>query len=102
MKYLSLVVVLCGMASFAAAPAGAFEIQGKNASLEDGASAAGVAGFSAPVSPYLGTPDFSQGSSLALPYIGKSDSSSFVPSYGNMISIPGPGIDKPAPAWAYR
>lgn len=98
MKYFSLVLILCGVASLAAAPAGAFEIQGKNASLEDGAVP-----FASPVDPYIGKPDFTQGSSLALPYISKDDSSSaFVPSYGNMIAIPGPGIDKPAPAWAYR
>jgi hypothetical protein len=101
MKYLSLVLVLCGVASFAAVPAGAFEIQGKNASLEDGGS--GATAFTSPVDPYLGTPDFTKGSSLALPYVSKNDSSSIsVPSYGNMIPIPGPGIDKPAPAWAYR
>jgi hypothetical protein len=97
MKHLSLVLILCGMASLAAAPAGAFEIQGKNASLEDGATP-----FANPVDPYLGSPDFTQGSSLALPYIGKDDSSGFISSYGNMIPIPGPGIDRPAPAWAYR
>jgi hypothetical protein len=104
MKYLGLVVLVCGMASFAA-PASAFDIQGKNASLqdEDGARA-GAAPFTSPVDPYL-TPkyDFTQGSSLALPYISKGDSSyGFVPEYGNMIAIPGPGVDKPAPAWAYR
>jgi hypothetical protein len=100
MKYLGLVVLVCGVASLAAAPAGAFEIQGKNASLEDGG---GAAPFSSPVDPYLGAPDFTKGSSLALPYLSNEDSSSsLVPSYGNMIVIPGPGIDKPAPAWAYR
>jgi hypothetical protein len=100
MKHLSLVLILCGVASLAAAPAGGFEIQGKNASLEDGA-----APFTSPVDTYLGslgTPDFTQGSSLALPYISKDDSSGFISSYGNMIPIPGPGVDKPAPAWAYR
>jgi hypothetical protein len=98
MKHLSLVLILCSAASLAAAPAGAFEIQGKNASLEDGAVP-----FASPVDPYIGSPDFTKGSSLALPYIGKDDSSSgLIPSYGNMIAIPGPGIDKPAPAWAYR
>lgn len=94
MKYLGL-ILLCGMASLAAGPAGAFEIQNNKASLEDGA-----APFT-PIDPYL-NPDFTKGSSLALPYIGKDDSSASISSYGNMISIPGPGIDRPAPAWAYR
>jgi hypothetical protein len=104
MKYLGLVVLVCGMASFAA-PAGAFDIQGKNASLQDEEGApAGATPFASPVDPYLMQKyDFSGGSSLALPYIGKNDSSyGFVSDYGNMIAIPGPGVDKPAPAWAYR
>jgi hypothetical protein len=91
MRYLALVLVLSGFA--AAAPARAFEIQGENATLEDGASQ-----FAAPASPIF-KPDFSEGSSLAMPYIGKTDSQ-LISDYGNGISIPGPGIDKPAPAWA--
>jgi hypothetical protein len=103
MKYLGLVVLLCGLAGFAA-PASAFDIQGENATLQDEEGAPGVAPFTSPINPYVSEKyDFSQGSSLALPYIGKSDSSSsFVPQYGNMIAIPGPGVDKPAPIWAYR
>ena len=97
MKKFVLALALCGAASFAASPAGAFEIQGKNASLEDGATP-----FTSPADTYL-APDFSgAGSSLALPYIGKEDSSASISSYGNMIPIPGPGIDRPAPAWAFR
>ncbi|MGD9502269.1 MAG: hypothetical protein AB7V40_07265 [Methyloceanibacter sp.] len=88
MKYLGLAVVLCALA---AAPAQAFEIQGEQATLEGGA------GFTGP-NPFL-TPDYSKGSSLALPYIGKTDSE-FLSDYGNAISIPAPGVDKPAPAWA--
>ena len=42
-----------------------------------------------------------KGSSLALPFIGNSDSSTHISDYGNSIAIPGPGIDTPAPAWAY-
>jgi len=91
MRYLALVLVLCGFA--AAAPARAFEIQGEKATLEDGASQ-----FAAPASPSF-KPDYSQGSSLALPYIGKTDSS-FLSDYGNGISIPAPGVDQPAPTWA--
>ncbi len=92
MKYLSLVLVLCGMASLAAAPARAFDIQGENANLEDG-----VNHFSSPADPFL-NPDYTKGSSLALPYIGSSDSG-FISDYGNAIPIPGPGIDRAVPAW---
>lgn len=94
MKYLSLVLVLCGMASLAAAPARAFDIQGENANLQDGGTH-----FGSPAEQFL-TPDFTAGSSLALPYVGKSDSG-YIAEYGNSIPIPGPGIDRPAPAWAY-
>jgi hypothetical protein len=96
MKYLSLVLVLvlCGVASLATAPARAFEIQGENASLQDGST------------PFISKPnqfinsDYSKGSSLALPYIGSADSD-YISDYGNAIPIPGPGIDRPSPAWAY-
>lgn len=94
MKYLSLVLMLCGVASFAAAPAHAFDIEGENASLQDGASP-----FAGPGSQFI-NPDVNKGSSLALPYIGKNDSD-FISDYGNAIAIPGPGVDKAAPAWAY-
>jgi hypothetical protein len=96
MKYLSLVLIVCGMASLPAAPARAFDIEGDKASLQDG-----VTPFSDPDDQLI-NPDYAKGSSLALPYIGKGDSSSFIPEYGNMIVIPGPGVDRPAPAWAYR
>ena len=97
MKYVVLALVLCGAAGLAAGPAGAFEIQGKDASLEDGATP-----FTSPVDPYL-SPDYSGGgSSLALPYVGKDDSSASISTYGNMIPIPAPGIDRPVPAWAWR
>lgn len=94
MKYLSLVLVLCGMASLAAAPARAFDIQGQNANLQDGENH-----FASPAQQFL-NPDFTTGSSLALPYVGKSDSGN-ISEYGNSIPIPGPGIDRAAPAWAY-
>ena len=93
MKYLGLVLILCGMASLTARPARAFDIQGKDASLQDGATP-----FS-PTDQFL-NPDFTGGRTLALPYLGKEDSG-YVSDYGNMIAIPGPGIDRPAPAWAY-
>ncbi len=89
MKYLGFVAVLCALAAL---PAQAFEIQGEKASLEGAGPE-----FSNP-NPFL-TPDLSKGSSLALPYIGKADSA-FITDYGNAISIPAPGVDRPAPAWA--
>jgi hypothetical protein len=96
MKYLSLVLVLCGVASFAASPARAFDIEGEKATLEPG-----VTPFAGPADPddFL-NPDISKPSSLALPYIGKADSD-YIADYGNAIPIPGPGIDRPSPAWAY-
>ena len=97
MKYVVLALVLCGAAGLASGPADAFEIQGKDASLEDGATP-----FTSPADTYLAPDLSSAGSSLALPYIGKDDSSASISSYGNMIPIPGPGIDRPAPAWAWR
>lgn len=94
MKYLSLVLVVCGMASLAATQARAFDIQGENANLQDDSNQ-----FASPTNQFL-TPDFTKGSSLALPFVGKSDSA-FMSDYGNSITIPGPGIDRAAPAWAY-
>ena len=97
MKHLALVLALCGAAGLATAPrtAYAFDIEGQNASLQDGSSH-----FASP-SEQLFNPDYSKGSSLALPFIGNSDSSTHISDYGNSIAIPGPGIDTPAPAWAY-
>jgi hypothetical protein len=98
MKYLTLVLASCAMAALAFAPeARAFDIQGEKASVQDG----GVQPFSSPTDQFL-NPDYSKGSSLALPYISKGDSTGFISDYGNMIAIPGPGVDRPAPAWAYR
>ena len=94
MRYLVLALVLCGFA--AAAPARAFEIQGEKATLEDNTNSNQ---FAAPASPLL-KPDYSQGHSLALPYIGTTDSEFFFSDYGNGISIPAPGVDRAAPAWA--
>jgi len=96
MKYLSLVLVLCGVASLAVSPARAFDVEGENATLQDGATP-----FAAPADPddFL-NPKLDKGSSLALPYIGQSDSD-YSSDYGNAIPIPGPGIDRPTPAWAY-
>jgi hypothetical protein len=103
MKISTFVLVVCSAAMLAAAPARAFDIQGEKADLQDGSggSQSSAVPFSAPVDAF-GNPDFSRGSSLALPYSGKSDSGGFVSDYGNMITIPGPGIDRPVPIWAYR
>ncbi len=96
MKISSLAIILCSVASLAAGPARAFDIQGEKANLEDG-----VTPFSDPAD-QLANPDYTKGSSsLALPYVGNSDSG-FVSDYGNLITIPAPGIDRPVPIWAYR
>jgi hypothetical protein len=102
MKNLGLILVVCAaMAGLAAGPASAFDIQGKSASLENEGAGTSATQFSSPVDQFL-NPDYAQGSSLALPYIGKNDGSSFISDYGNMIAIPSPGIDRPAPLWSYR
>ena len=97
MKYLGLVLVSCGVAALAVAssPARAFDIQGQSASLQDGGTQ-----FASPADQVL-NPDFAKGSSLALPYVSRNDSSSFISDYGNMIAIPAPGVDRPTPAWAF-
>jgi len=97
MKYLALILVSCGVAAvIAPGPARAFDIQGQNATIPDA-----VEPFSA-LFPESIDSDDARGTSLALPYIGKSDSSVFISDYGNGIAIPAPGVDQPAPAWAYR
>jgi hypothetical protein len=97
MKYLALILVAFAAAAIAAPePARAFDIQGQNATIPDG-----VPPFSSPSAQFFDS-GYAKGSSLALPYISKSDSSSFISDYGNMIAIPGPGVDQPRPAWAYR
>ena len=87
-----LVLVLCGTAALMAAPgaASAFETQGTGDPIDPKTL------FTQPAL----TQDF-KAHSLAMPLSGKSDSGGFVSSYGNSIPIPGPGIDLPAPAWAY-
>ena len=92
MKYLSLVLALCG-AALVPGSAYAFGIEGQNASLDDGSHFAGTG------TDPLFTPDFTKGNSLALPRVGQSDSSASIPQYGNSIPIPGPGVD--APFWTY-
>jgi hypothetical protein len=94
MRYLGLVLVLCG-AGLVAVPgsANAFEIQdGSAAASENGAEFTGLNTFV--------LPEF-KGSSLAMPYSNSSESSGHISDYGNSIPIPAPGIDAPAPAWAY-
>jgi hypothetical protein len=96
MKYLALILVCCTAAVIAPGPARAFDIQGQNAAVPDA-----VEPFSALFPEAIDSND-ARGSSLALPYIGKSDSSVFISDYGNAIAIPAPGVDRPTPAWAYR
>ena len=93
MKHLSLVLALCGAAALLPGSAYAFDVEGENASLQDGASH-----FASATDQFL-TPDYTKGSSLALPMIGQSDSSGSIPQYGNSIPIPAPGVD--APFWTY-
>jgi hypothetical protein len=93
MKRLPLVLVLSGLAGLAAAPAYAFDIEGQNATLEDG-----VSHFTSPVEDFIKSNGGAR--SLAMPLTGESDSSdTHISDYGNSISIPGPGID--APGWSY-
>jgi hypothetical protein len=93
----NLVLALCAAAGFVLAPvcASAFEIQGGDEATPQ-SPAAQYQGFE---QTYV-LPDF-KGSSLAMPYSSKSESGN-VSDYGNGISIPAPGVDQPAPAWAIR
>ena len=95
MRNLGLVLVLCGAAGLAFAPVGAnaFEIQGQDQKIPK--SAAEYLGLS----PTYTLPKF-DGYSLAMPYNSSSEEGGYVSDYGNAISIPGPGIDRPVPAWA--
>jgi hypothetical protein len=95
MKHLSLVLLLCAAAGLAAPGAAmAFEIQGAKPDHQDAASM-----FAKPLQQQFVVPDF-KGHSLAMPYSSQAADSPFVGDYGNAIAIPGPGIDRPAPAWA--
>jgi hypothetical protein len=97
MKYLAVILVSCAVAAVTAPEsARAFDIQGQNATVPDT-----VEPFSALFPEAIDSND-ARGSSLALPYIGKSDSSTFFSDYGNAIAIPAPGVDRPTPAWAFR
>lgn len=94
MKYVGAILVLCGGAALAGWPkaACAFEYQG----------APDPTNFTSLAAPQQNL--FSQefkAYSLAMPLTGKGDESAAISSYGNAIPIPGPGIDLPAPAWAY-
>jgi len=95
MKNLGLVLVLCGAAGLAFAPvsANAFEIQGEGQNTPK--SAAEYLGLG----PTAYTPLQFEGYSLAMPYSSSVDTG-YVSDYGNGISIPAPGVDRPAPAWA--
>jgi hypothetical protein len=94
MKHLRLVMALGAAACLATASgnAYAFDIEGQNASLEDGATH-----FTTPVDDFIKSNGGAR--SLAMPYTGDSDSSVHISEYGNSISIPAPNMD--APAWTY-
>ena len=94
MRNLGLVLVLCGAAGLAFAPAGAnaFEIQGEDQKIPK--SAAEYLGLA----PTYTMPKF-DGYSLAMPYNSSAEVGN-VSDYGNAISIPGPGVDRPIPAWS--
>jgi hypothetical protein len=95
MKYLGLAFALCGSAALLPGSAYAFDVEGENASLQDGSSH-----FAGGGTDPLFTPDYTKANSLALPMIGNSDSSAASAlQYGNSIPIPGPGVD--APFWTY-
>lgn len=93
MRYVGSILVLCAAAALAGVPnaADAFELQGTR-----GPSSA--TSLAIPPQSFLGD---SKGYSLTMPLTGAAESSEYVSSYGNSIPIPGPGIDAPAPAWAY-
>jgi hypothetical protein len=94
MRGLGLVFVLCAAAAVAGTPgvASAFETQGTGDPIDGQSLLAQPQGFAQDLKAH----------SLAMPLSGKSDGGgSFVSSYGNSIPIPGPGIDQPAPAWAF-
>ena len=92
MRSLGLVLALCGAAALIGAPgvASAFETQGSGDPINDQSLLAQPQSLAQDTKVH----------SLAMPLGGKSDSGGFVSSYGNSITIPGPGIDQPAPAWA--
>jgi hypothetical protein len=94
MKHVGAILVLCGAAALAVAPgvANAFEYQGAP-------DPSNLASLAAPQQNLFST-DF-KAYSLAMPLTGKGDDSGAISSYGNAIPIPAPGIDLPAPAWAY-
>jgi hypothetical protein len=96
MKHLRLVLAVCSAACFVAASgsAYAFDIEGQNASLEDGSSH-----FSTPADDFIKANSGAR--SLAMPLAsGESDwTDAHISQYGNAISIPAPGLE--APAWTY-
>ncbi|HZP09034.1 hypothetical protein [Methyloceanibacter sp.] len=95
MKHLRLVIVLGGAACLAVASgsAYAFDIEGQNASLDDGSPAH----FATPVDDFIKSNGGAR--SLAMPLTGEADSSMHISDYGNSIAIPAPGAE--APAWSY-
>jgi hypothetical protein len=95
MKHLRLVLATCGAACLIAASgsAYAFDIEGQDASLDDGSSH-----FATPVDDFIKSNGGAR--SLAMPLSGNSDwTDTHISQYGNSIAIPGP--EQQAPAWTY-
>ena len=95
MKHFRLVMAVCGAACFVAASgsAYAFDVEGQNATLDDGANH-----FATPVDDFIKSNGDVR--SLAMPLSGNSDwTDSHISEYGNSIAIPAPNVE--APAWTY-
>ncbi len=95
MKHSRLVLAFGGALCFALASgsAYAFDIEGQNASLDDGSPAH----FATPVDDFIKSNGGAR--SLAMPLTGEADSSVHISDYGNSIAIPAPNFE--APAWSY-
>jgi len=93
MKSLGLVLALCGVAVLIGAPGTtrAFELESSGDPLDTNSLFAQQHSLMQDPTAH----------SLAMPLSGKSESDEFISDYGNSIPIPGPGVDLPAPAWAY-
>jgi len=95
MKHLRLVMAMCGAACLVAGSgsAYAFDVEGQNASPDDGANH-----FATPVDDFIKSNG--EARSLAMPLSGNSDwTDSHISEYGNSIAIPAPGLE--APGWTY-
>ena len=92
MKYAGAIIALCCAAGLTGAPQAAYAFE-----LESAPPTA----FASPFAQQNLFNQESKGYSLAMPLSGNGDDGATISSYGNAIPIPGPGVDLPAPAWAY-